>query len=166
MAWTDPATITAMTPLTASFFNQQLRDNMAYLLAGFALSQVVHVGAADYVRTASTWANVDETNLSITASIVSGRALCVATFAAHVDNTSGSSGLFTFEMDSATRLGGDYGLARLGQNGSALITLVGLFTGVGVGSHTFRLQYRNLQSGAAVTIRNNNYPVTMLVWGL
>lgn len=161
MAWNTPITWVASDPLSASDLNAQLRDNLLHLFSQFALAQIVRNGAADYTRTANTFADVDSTNLKITATIESGRAVCFATFSAIADNTSGSAGEFTFARngtDMAT-------LARLGQNNNAHMTILGLMTGIPVGSHEFTLRFRNAQSGALITIRNNGWPMTFGVWG-
>jgi hypothetical protein len=169
--WTTPNTASAGAPISAANYNTYQRDNLTYLFSQRPESQIVYEGVSNYTTTSTSFVAVDTTNLRITKTINSGRVRLEATCRARHSDTSSGSGsdlggtmAFDFLLDGgSTRVGGTNGLTRMqqGNNGTQqhMIVIVGEFTGLSVGSHTFDLAWKT--SGATATIFNSGYPVTM-----
>lgn len=166
MAWTTPATWTAGQVIGATDLNAQVRDNLSYLFSGRPLGTKVYVGAANYTTTSATFSDVDAANLILSlSSVSSGRIIALAALYGGSDNTASSAIEVDLILDSTTRAGhATHGLMRGVQNVSWGMFIIGYFSGVSVGSHTIKLQFRNVTAGATATIFANNFPIEM--WAL
>jgi hypothetical protein len=154
---------------SASEYNTQIRDNFNFLLSGFAMDYLVYEPTADYTTTSSTFGDVDATNLILTMTVKGGRALVWASFDLKADNTASSSAEATILCDTATYPddSSTNGLVRVAQNVGMWASIIGYWSGLTDASHTFKLQFRNVTSGATATIGKVNTgstrggPVTM-----
>ena len=156
MAWVAPRTWTAGEVVTASMMNQDVRDNMNYVLSGRGVAQVKVLSASNYTITSSTFVYVDTTNLALTLSINSGRIMGWWTFSELFDNTAhnGKAWVGT-DRDAGAAMHGDatYGTKLLLTNHSDDITLPFYFSGLSAASHTLKLMARTDGSaGASITI--------------
>jgi len=162
MPWTTPATWTAGQVIGATDLNTQLRDNLSYLCVERPNAYLIRTGTSDYSTTLATFSDMDAANLILTvANVQSGRLLVLVSLMGAADNTAASAAEFDVILDSTTRAGGTHGLIRVPQNNQRAVVLVARFTGVSVGSHTVKLQYRNATAGAAAQALNNAYPITL-----
>ncbi len=169
MAWTSPPTFSSGQVVTAADLNSYLRDNTNYLLArnyGF----LRYLGS--YSSTSTSFVDVDATNLSLTVTINSGRALVL--IGLHLSNASGGGPHSSIDciVDSTTRIG-DATEGLVFQYGDATITgamgfFMGVATGLSVGSHTFKIQYKTDSGANAARIGYQNgalqnHPINFLV---
>jgi len=145
MAWIAPPTFTSGQVVSASDLNQYIRDNTNYLFSGRALSALVQT-AAGATTTSTTFVDVSSANLTVSITVNSGRAICF--WMADISISTGITVSFDWIVDSTTRSSGSgtggNGLLQF-TNANAVassITLIGIFTGLSVGSHTFRPQWR------------------------
>jgi hypothetical protein len=163
MAWTSPPTVSPGGLISASLFGNVIRDNLNYLHSGQPVQKLVYAHTADYSTNLNTWSDVDATNLAFAMTLTTGRAIIDAHFTLGADNTSGSAALVDVIVDSTTRAGHTtYGLARVTQNSLDHVHITAVFTGLTAGSHTFKLQFRNLTAGAVTTLRAFGYPVVIV----
>jgi hypothetical protein len=128
-------------------------------------ASLVREGVADYTTTLATFGDVDATNLILTLSTTTGRIMVEAAAAIlYQANTEVELDLI---LDSTTRLGGTNGTARQGTAGTVFYgwwPIFGRFTGLSIGSHNIKLQFRVLTAGQTGTIKNNAYPILMRAW--
>ena len=148
--------------IAAADMNTYIRDNLSYLLSGFPLASLIREGTSDYSLTNTTFADVDGTNLILTMTLASTRAIVIATFlASPVTNQVAD---FDIIANSATRCGGTNGVAHTVGNGLNLIQVTTRFTGLTPGVNTFKLQAKSRAAGT-YTIYNNTKTIVMLGWG-
>ena len=172
MSWTAPKTWNPGDVQSASDLNTYLRDNLLWLLGGFATAYINYCPAADYTTTAATFGDVDGVNLSLSLMVHGGRAMVWATFVLEADNTASSSAEADLIADNTTRAGGADGLVRAQQNNGGTVTILGYWSGLADGLHNFKLQFRNVTAGATASVRKVNPgatrggPITMfgLAW--
>ena len=145
--------------LSAAQLNANIRDNLLYLLQGRPITVINRTGSSDYTTTSTSFVDVDAANLIITQYSQSGRvklSVTLATLAAVATD-------FDITVDG-TRAGGAAGLVRqigASDGGSTRpITILFIFTGLSVGNHTFKLQWK-VDSGTG-TIKNNVSPIIMM----
>jgi hypothetical protein len=164
MPWNTPVTWTPNTVLGATQLNAQLRDNMNFVLNGKAMSYLVY-NYGGSTTTSLTFVDVDATNLKVTGNLTSGRALVFASFVG-LTTLSGGGGYFDVIVDNTTRAGGVNGLAWIPYANlpARPITMVAYFSGLSVGSHTFKMQYRLQSAGNAVGV--DSCPVVMMLMEL
>lgn len=171
MAWTTPPDfVQGGVPTEAQM--DILSADLSYLL-NYPQAYVVRDNGANYTTTSTTFVDVDASNLILTMSLSGGRAIVMATFHAFPPAT-GNGSEYDLIVDSTTRAGdATHGLARQPQSGSTqLITLLGYWSGLSIGSHTFKLQYRSITSGTTIISANGGAAtifagqvVTLLGWG-
>lgn len=151
MPWTAPATINPGDSGSSTWMNTYVRDNMNYVLSGRALGYTLRDNNANYTTTSTTFVDIDATNLIQTLTINSGRALIM--FQGAMFGTSGFTA-FDFVVDG-TRIGasGVDGLyvGPLMTGASAPFCVWAVKTGLSVGSHTFKPQWKN-SAGTTVTL--------------
>jgi hypothetical protein len=141
MAWTTPSTWTTSQVVGASDLNTQVRDNMAFLLAGKA------VGGHNGQRTAWTtnqtsYVDIDSTNLAATLNISSGRIGLFVEGYFQASNIPGEWCQLTVLLDGADQGDATYGYIRLAANGSRHLSWMLIFSGLSAGSHTVALQWK------------------------
>ena len=156
MAWTTPITWTVGQIIPAATLNTQIRDNLNYLnnynIGGGKPASVIkrYTAGADYTTTSTSFVDVDATNVIITLVLGGSKVAWGATFA-----VSGALAHFDCILDSTTRYTGatnGFGAGTLGGGGSdeRIVTIGGLWTGLSVGSHTFKLQWKLNTVGTAL----------------
>jgi len=157
--WTNPITFVVNAVLSAAQLNANIRDNLLYLLQGRPCTVVNRTGSSDYTTTSTSFVDVDASNLIITQYSQSGRVKLTAIFGALAAVATD----FDITVDGV-RGGGSAGLLRqLGASdggSSRPIAIVFIFTGLSVGNHTFKLQWK-VDSGTG-TIKNNASPIIMM----
>lgn len=129
-----------------------------------AMGQVLRTGAADYTTTSGTFADIDAANLIITLFLTKPTVELFATFTLS-DSLAAGGCMFDFILDSTTRLGGASGSVRVLEtvaNEQTNIAMLGRFTGLSLGSHTFKLQYASVVNTQTTTIKNNGYPINFM----
>lgn len=145
MAWTNMPTWLPDQVVGATDFNTYLTDNMTYLFSGRGGNTVVRDNGASYSSTSSSFADIDSTNLAITTSIVSGKALILFT-GVSIMAAASIQAAFDITVDG-TRIGasGNDGLVTL-QAGTAThkipFCIAAVKTGLSVGNHTFKPVWR------------------------
>lgn len=163
MPWTSPRTWTPGEIVTASLLNTHLRDNLNALLSGRPLAFSVRTGTADYSTASTSFVEVDSTNLALTLTLTGTRAIVYAT-AMISGSQSANIAYVDWSVDGGARAGGTNGLAQhaLGTTGANFqtLTMLGVFSGLSPGTHTFRLVYRSNGSGNAIVL-NNGQAVVM-----
>lgn len=148
MAWTTPPTVATNDLMTASYYNTYVVANLLALKSPPTDTYEVDEGA-NYTITATSFTNVDATDLSLTITTTGGDVLigwnCLL-------NNNGASTINSFDVTmDGTRIGGDDGIHGLFvSNGYVPISFTRLKKGVAAGSHTFNLQCK--VSGGTATI--------------
>ncbi len=149
--WTAPMNWSAAKAITAARLNQFIGNdginpgNLNYLLNGRPLASVVSGNTTDYATTSLSFVDVDAATLILTMTITSGRAFVIAHGAAF--NVSAPCRVhFDWIVDGATRAGdATYGSVGLNwpvaSNDQKFFTCMATFTGLSLGSHTFKLQW-------------------------
>jgi hypothetical protein len=153
MPWTTPATWVTNYVMTASDLNTYLRDNPNYLLTQRPTAEILKSGSANYSTTSTTYVDVDSTNIKVSITPVSTRALVWAQFQW---TTSSQPAWFDIYCDVLNARGGaaTFGLGG-GFGGFGGLTLVHIFTGLTPGVlTTFKLQWR-VNSGGTGSIYNS-----------
>ncbi|PJF30840.1 MAG: hypothetical protein CUN51_06550 [Candidatus Thermofonsia Clade 1 bacterium] len=157
MPWTTPTTWVSAQVVTATQLNEQLRDNMNYLLSR-PHQRIIRVASSNYTTTSTTFVDIDATNLSITLTI-SGSAVLVG-FSGVAEVNSGPFYCFDFTVDGNRYTTVSNGLLEV-HTATGFIHVPASYTalvmGLTVGSHTFRPVWR-ATSGTA-TLRAVNSPV-------
>lgn len=135
MPWTTPITWTAGSVVGASQLNQQVRDNLNYLLS--RPHQVIKRDAT-YTTTSTAFVEMDSVNLSITLTL-SGSAVLVG-FSATIVNPA----QFDLSVDGVRYTSFANGLIyhNIGFAYSVPISYAVLVNGLSVGSHTFQPLWR------------------------
>jgi hypothetical protein len=149
MTWTTPQTWVAGSVVSAAQLNEQLRDNLTYLLSRPHQRIIRNAG---YSTTSTSFVDIDSTNLSITLTLSSGAVLVGLEANVSYDAGGGSRPVFDITIDGAryanavaTGLGG-----ITGPSGAftAHLSFTVLVVGLTVGSHVFRPVWRNSVTGA------------------
>lgn len=164
MPWNPPPDFSVFNNPGASDFNLYVSQNPTYLLSGRALQYIARQGSSDYTTTSSTFADVDNTNLKLTLTINSGRALIHAEFWAFTDATSNNSNDARIMLDGSTPSGNSNGSANVPATRLTWMSFDAIFTGLSVGTHTFTLQFRSRVNTGTSTISNNGNNINF--WGL
>jgi hypothetical protein len=149
MTWTTPMTWVASSVVSAAQLNEQLRDNLVYLLSRPHQRIIRDAG---YSTTSTSFVDIDSTNLSITLTLSSGAVLVGLEVNAFYDG-SGSRPVFDITIDGtryanavATGLGGITGVSG---SFTVHLSFTVLVVGLTVGSHIFRPVWRNSTTGTA-----------------
>jgi hypothetical protein len=155
MAWTTPITWTTNQLVAASDMNAQIRDNENYLFSGRPGSTIKYDAGASYTTTSTSFVDIDATNISITLTISSGRALVMFM---SVSDAQVQNGAFDISVDG-TRIGsaGTNGISASFMTNAvdtSTTTIGVVVTGLSVGSHTFRPQWRKLNGTATMFAGN------------
>ena len=151
MAWTIPATPTAGQVLAATYWNEQIRDNMNALKAP-PFQQIVWSGTAS--TTATTAVPVDTANLSINLTTYGGNIHVY--FQAWQNHQAGLYGLFS----DGTGFNGNSALSR-GVTAFSPVSFDVWVTGLASGSHTFRPSFLS-QAGTTLTV--NGLTASIIFW--
>lgn len=154
MAWTSPATWTAGQVVSAADMNTQVRDNMSYLLSGRPIATATR--QAQYSTTTASFTDVDATNLKVSGSIISGRAMVLISTGLGAANSANHYGAVSVIADSTTyplTHNTTYGLAFASQNDvQKTVGLLAIFTGLSAGTHDFKLQFKAGVAGQAAYV--------------
>jgi len=158
MGWTTPITWTPGQVVGATDLNTHIRDNEGYLYNGRPMGSVAR--NAYYSTSSATFADIDATNVIITATLGGTRARTDFMINLGVSPSGGSAAVSVI-MDSATypvnhnaTYGVLYGAA--GQYGASMFNGFCTWTGITPGSHTFKLQWKiavgtSLNNGAGTS---------------
>jgi hypothetical protein len=154
--WTTPITWNVDQLVTNDDLNEQVRDNLEYLLSPNH-QQIIRDNAGNYTLTNTlTFQDIDSTNLSITLDTHGGPVLVRFMGSAHSNGT-GNPCHLDITVDG-TRVGAAHtlGLLTLAVDAAAWIpvSMAILITGLAAGSHIFRPQWRT-QASATFTLRAN-----------
>ena len=151
MPYHDPKTWAVGEKVRATDLNEQIRDNVDYLLNRPGATQLVNEGS-DYTTSSTTFADVDATDLSKTITTAGGDVLVL--FVSSIGmSTTGCRAYLDIMVDGAL-VGGDDGLTVVGYGGDAReerhnVVVAYLVTGLSAGSHTFKIQWKRRGSGTA-----------------
>jgi hypothetical protein len=150
MAWTTQKTMTTADAGSASDWNTYVRDDVTYLHSGRPHFSIFHDHGANYTTSSATFVDIDATNLTATITIT-GSCVLVG-----FEATKSGVGAAQFDITvDGTRLGaaGADGLSvATGDIGGTVYWPVHVFalaTGLSVGAHTFRIQWKSA-SGATL----------------
>jgi hypothetical protein len=148
MGWNTPKTWTPGEALSASELNDNLRDDLNYLLSRPG-DGVQYDNGANYTTTSDTFTPVDGTNLSITLTTAGGKIACG--FSAVCPGLTSTVMDFDITVDG-TRIGaaGANGLYRAATPGSNLdfqVSFTVVKTGLTPGSHTVQVVWKRHTSG-------------------
>lgn len=155
--WTPPITWQVDQLVTNDDLNEQVRDNLEYLLSPSHL-RILRDNSGTYnITSVTTFQDIDAANLSITLETHGGPTLV------HFQGSARSSGTsnpcFVDLAVNGVRMGAahTFGLLSLASDGAAWVplTLALLITGLPPGVHTFRPQWRTA-SAATFTLRANS----------
>ncbi len=148
MAWTDPKTWVTQTVLEAADLNVNVRDNLNALKTPPTDSQIADEGSV-YITTSTAFVDVDsagDPDFSLTITTTGGDVLIG--FAGSTSNATVAGAetyLDVHESVGAARLAGDDGIILTSvpaTTESYGISFVWLATGLAVGEHTFKLQWK------------------------
>lgn len=130
-----------------------LGGNETYLFNGRPNSVIKRDNGASYTTTSATFTNIDGTNLTVTMTISSGKAL--VTFQGVCLMTGGTT-YFDFTVDG-TRYGsaGADGLTAITSTSKQSVGFTVVVSGLSDGSHTFTLQWK-VTSGQTATLYSGN----------
>jgi hypothetical protein len=151
--WTDPATWEVGQLITADDLNEQIRDELLWLLNRPSAIQLVNE-ASNYTTTSTSFVDVDSTDLSKTVNIKSG--IARVTFICTIGNNIAASVARVYldiAVDGA-RIGGDDGLVFAGFKGANAedkpFCIDVVATGLSVGDHTFKVQWKTQSDTATM----------------
>jgi hypothetical protein len=142
--WTTPITWNVDQLVTNNDLNEQVRDNLEYLLSPHHARIVRDNGGTYALTNVTTFQDIDTANLSIDLDTHGGPVLVHFQASGYTNGTAHAAYL-DIAVDGA-RVGNDYtqGLVTLISADNAarlIISLVVLITGLSAGSHTFRPQW-------------------------
>ena len=146
--WTTPITWNVDQLVTNTDLNQQLRDNLEYLLSPNH-ERIIRDNGGDYSLTnVTSFQDIDSTNLSITL-VTHGGPVWVHFQAVGKSNGTSHEGYVDIAVDG-TRVGNAYtqGLGRIHSDGTAWVTvsISILLTGLTAGTYILRPQWRTKAS--------------------
>lgn len=163
MAYVAASTYTTGQLIGASDFNQQIRDNEAYLLNGRQLVKLQYLKGTNPTTASTTFVSMDTTNLRVTVpATASGRLLFWYTIQA---GTTAATVQFRLSRDAGTEFSGDATNGDTGTQNTSNVLLAGLalFTSLTAATHTFDLQWR-VSAAATATNHNTNVPITIIAY--
>jgi hypothetical protein len=143
MPWTSPNSPAPGEVLSAANYNAYLRDNLNYLHNGQPLGTAIPIaGGGLYSTASSAWADIDSANLSQTLTLSTGRVAIafVGTFYADA-----AARLLSLDIAlNGVRISpGSDGLGKEALDPNArLISFYTFKTGLSLGAHVFRLQWK------------------------
>jgi len=165
MGWTTPRTWATGELVTAVLLNEQMRDNESYVHSGKPLVKVVRNSGSTYSTTSGTFADIDTSNLTATLSVTTGRVLLSFVGCFYASASSKMLGL-DFTVDG-TRIGGSNGITQENLDTNARsISLLLPYSGLSVGSHTFRVQWNVAAGGTAFLFASSTAPAWFSAWEL
>ncbi len=158
-SWTAPITWNVDQLVTNEDLNEQLRDNLSYLLSPNH-ARILRDNSGTYSLTnVTTFQDIDATNLSIDLETHGGP---VWVHFQAIAYTSGTSifGYFDIAVDGA-RVGSDFtlGLAPVNTSSSAVrrpVSISLLLTGLSAGSHSVRPQWRTGPTDTITLLANSS----------
>lgn len=147
MAWTAPKTFAVGETLTAAEMNTNVRDNTLALKNPPADETLVDAATEVTYATASTWADIDATNLIVTITTTGGDVMIG--FAGPLTNDTVDEGVYLDvardQGGAQVRFAGDDGItaitaakAAYAENASFVI----IWTGLAAGTWNFKMQWK------------------------
>ncbi|MFQ3536758.1 MAG: hypothetical protein SNJ58_12870 [Aggregatilineales bacterium] len=162
MTWTTPTTWSAAQVVTATQLNEQLRDNLNYLISR-PHGRVLHTAASNYTTSSPSFADIDPTNLSLSLTL-SGSAVLVG-FSGLVETGSGVMACFDLSVDGVRFTAAPHGLVApyiLAGVPRWPVSYTVLVVGLTVGSHVFGPMWCAV--GGSITLFAVSNPVSF--WAL
>ena len=158
MPWTTPKTWAAGEIPGATEFNQQIRDNLSYLLQRPFVGKAVSTGGS-YTVGGGTWSNVDATNLAIAITPVTGRLM----FGINCTASAATSGVFGLRVNIDAGASYQHFFNDVNILGQLTFSPASFFGGLTAGvQHTLVLQAR---STVAVTL-HKTYDNPIHFWAM
>lgn len=147
--WTPPITWTVDQLVTNSDLNEQLRDNLLYLLTPNHERILLTLGANYSITNVTTFQDVDPTNLSIDLTTHGGPVWLHFQAAVSTSGTAHES-YYDFTVDGArVGVGNNFGLGQYNNNAFAPMS-IGILLPLAAGTYTFRPQWRTSATHTAV----------------
>jgi len=142
MSWSTPRTWTAGELATASLLNTHLRDQLDFLKAPPTGSKTLNE-AANYTTNATSFADVDSTNLSFTLNTAGGDVLITFT-GTFSHNTAAGRVYLDVSVDGTDTFGDDGLLVTACETAARFysFSMVAWKLSLSAGSHTFRLRWK------------------------
>ena len=165
MSWNTISNPVTNTVISLTNYGLKVIANLNYLLSQRPKQQIVHEDSADITISSTSFADVAPSTggaagITITLTLNSGN-VEVEAWGTFTPPGATNSMEFDIIYDSTTRKGGTHGLFSCDPGGGARQFYVkALFTGLSVGSHTFKLQARVI--GGSGTIHNNAEPIVIM----
>ncbi len=165
--WTNPITWNVDQLVTNDDLNEQVRDNLEYLLSPNH-DRIIRDNGGDYAITnIGAFQDIDSTNLSVT--LVTHGGPVLAHFQG-IARTNGPANPGHFDIAvNGTRIGAAHtlGLLSIGTDTGVweTVSMLALVTGLAAGTHIFRPQWRN-QSSATLTLRANSSDNALIFEGI
>lgn len=168
MPWTTHTTQDNTMTVSSSWANTYVKANQEYLLGGRpTASKTIQT---TYSSTSNTFVDIDAVNAILTPTISGSRVMCSAMLYIFASNIANNQASVDWIVDSTTRAGNaTFGLASVSQNAGSWVNIVGFFTGLSAGSHTFKLQWKSSVATGSVTnqmgaITPAENLISMAVW--
>lgn len=143
MAWTTAKTWATGDELDATTLNTYVRDNQNHLKDRMDNLECVQQLGGNYTTTATSFTDVDATNLSLTIT-TNGGTVAVGFVGTLENGGSGNRVYLEVDIDSGTAAlsGGQLSITRVGINDQSLpFGFVAMVEGLSAGAHTFKLQW-------------------------
>jgi hypothetical protein len=139
--WTTPITWQVDQLVTNTDLNEQVRDNLEYLLSPNHQRIMRDNGGAYSITNVTTFQDIDSTNLSITITTHGGPVL--VHFQGTINPGATTAGYLDLTVDGV-RVGAAFttGLTTIGGTGVDLRSMMILLTGLAAGTYTIRPQWR------------------------
>lgn len=139
MVWTTPQTWVAGL-VTVDDFNEQIRDNLAFLKDPPTDLHTANEGA-DWSTTSTSFVDVDSTDLALT--ITTGGGDVMVHFHGTISKNDTGGVFLDVDVDGARTAGDDGIITNIhAANYRTPMTFTRLIQGLSAGSHTFKLQWR------------------------
>ena len=153
MAYTAPTTRVTGELMTAAIVNTDYVDNLIALKDPPSANEDVDE-VADYTTTSNSFVDVDATDLALAITTKGGDVL-VHFHGTVSNNNTGSAGALFLDIDvDGARVGGDDGIIKVrvdNSNQEMPVSFSRLITGLAAASHTFKLQWKVMESGGTTT---------------
>lgn len=157
MPWTTPLTASAGANATSSSdYNTYLRDNLNWLYARPVVHTVYQSASADYSLTATSWTDVDATNLIATMTTAANSRVLVRFQFIMSAITGGTTTIYFDVTNGFTRSGGTNGVLQTSYTGLQVVEAY--FTGVSAGSNSYKLQYQ-VAASVTATVKRSSFPI-------
>lgn len=159
MAWTSPTPVTPSQLVTEAFWNAQITENLK-ALAERRYSVVRYTNGSNYTISGSTWTDVDAANIS--GSITNASSTRIK-FTVQLNGARSAGVYVAFDLlvDGARIGDATYGIGQLTNASGASCSFTAIKTGLSVGAHTFKLQFK-CDAGGSSGVVTGTLPVMII----